>query len=109
MQFEGCSAMRRIGAMNGTQHAQIVDMLRHLRKQLTHRQTAFAMAFKPPGRFQQIALFGERDPRQIKRQRFSAVAVQQRLGVEGVHMGRATLHEQKDNSLCSRNPHWNLG
>ena len=76
VQFQQRSAMSRVGAVDRSENAQIVDVFRHVRKQGTDRQSALAMLLELPRRPQQIPLLGERHSRQIKRKRLSTVAIE---------------------------------
>jgi len=89
----------RVGAVDAPQDTEVIDALRHIWKEITHRQAAFSILLKLPWRFKEIALLCKSDPRKLKGWGFSVISIQHRLGIESVDMRRSSFHEKKDDSL----------
>ncbi len=75
VELQQCAAMGRIGAMDGTEDAEVVDVLGDM---------------------------GEEDCGEGKREGFAVVAREERLGVESIDMGGAAFHEKEGDALGSR-------
>ena len=69
------------------QDAHVVDVLRHVREQLTHWNAALSILSKLPGGFQQATgvPLGERE-RPLEGQRLAVIAGEQRLRIKCVDM-----------------------
>ena len=85
-----------------SQHAQIVCLLGHMRKQFAHGKTTFPVPMKPPRGLQQIALLGKRHTRQIERKRLPMITIQQRLWIKRIDVRRASLHEEENDAFGTR-------
>lgn len=85
--------------MGAADDTEIVDALRHIREKVAHGQAAFAVLAELPRGLQQVALLREGHPGEVKGRFFSMVPVQKGLGIEGVDVRGATLHEEKNDSF----------
>ena len=89
--------LRKVG-MHGVDDAEIVDALSHVGKELADPAAGLAMALELEGRLHQalgLALGLDVHGRGA----LAVVFLQQRLVVEGVHVGDAAVHQQVDHSL----------
>ncbi len=102
VQLEQRAAVRGIGAVHRAQDAKVVHVLRHVREEFAHRQPALAVLLEPPRRLQQFARLRKLHPRLLERIRFSVVALEQRLRIEGVHVARPAFHEEEHDALRPR-------
>ena len=100
MQLQDSAAMRDAIAHHGAKDAQVIDVPRHVGEQFAHRDSAFAVLAKLPGRFQQPAgvPFGESE-RSLEWQRLAVITVEQGLRIEGIQMRRPAVHEHEDHAL----------
>ena len=89
--------------MNRVQEADVIGMASHVRKELADGNAAGTCRMKRPGGLEKFLCFSELNPGLGEGEVFSMIALQARLVVEGVDMGRSALHEKKDNALGSRN------
>ncbi len=62
-----------------------------------------------PGGFQEFAGLGKLHARLLEGIRLAVVALQQRLGVESVHVARPAFHEDEDDALGARGELRGLG
>ena len=89
--------LRKVG-MHGVDDAEIVDALRHVGKELADPAAGLAMALELEGRFHQalgLALGLDVHGRGA----LAVVLLQQRLVVEGVHVGDAAVHQQMNHAF----------
>ena len=95
-------AVGRVSAVQRVNEAHVVHALGDVGKEFAHGDTGLPVFRELPRRFEQRARLGELHPRLRTRVRFAVIAVQQRLGVEGIDLARAALHEQEDDPLGLR-------
>ena len=89
-------------AHHGANHAQLVGVGSHLAKEVADRNAALAVAPEREGRLHQAAqILGRKLERQLEGDGFAVILVQPWLGVEGVDLGRAAVHEHEDDPLGS--------
>lgn len=99
VQLQQRSSVRGISAMHGTYDAQVVNALGDVRKQFADGQPALAVVLKLPGRFEQFGCSGKLHARLLSGVGLVVVTVEQRLGIEGVQVGRPPFHEKKNDAL----------
>jgi hypothetical protein len=102
MELQHRAAMSRIGAMERMDKAEIIHAACHAGEKRTDPGAAGAMPVKAPGGAEQIARAGERHAWTVERIRPAMIALQERLVIEGVNVGRAAFHEQEDDTLGPR-------
>ena len=93
MEFEEGAAVGRVGAVDGTEDAEVVDVLGDMGKEFADREPGLAVAMEFPRGAEEVALFGESDLREREGKGFAVVAIEEGFGVEGVDVGRAAFHE----------------
>ena len=95
----------------GTHDGKLVSLRGHVREQVGHFQAGLPVALeRPPGAQQRplekLAVLEVFVAKAVGRQ-LPVQLVQQRLGVERIHVARAALHEEVDHSLgCRRQRRW---
>ena len=94
--------MTRVGSVHPVDDTEIVDAAGNMRKQLTNPRARFTVLSEFPGRPEQIASLGRNYPWFVKRQRLAVISHQVGLEIECVYLGRATVHEQKDDTIGTR-------
>src|SRR5439155_11595805 len=96
-------AMRDAVAYHGSNDAQIVGVPGDVREQLAHWKSALAVPAKLPRRLEQASrtAFRKRE-RTLEGQRFAVIAIEQRLGIERIHVRWAAVHEHEDHTPGSR-------
>ena len=84
--------------MHGVDDAEVVDALGHVGKEFADPAAGLAMALKLEGRLHQA--LGLAQGLDVHRRRpLAVVFLQQRLVVEGVHVGDAAVHQQMNHPL----------
>lgn len=93
----------RVHVVHGANDGQVIDMPGNVGHQFRHWCSTGAVAVELPGaRHQSAGSQLNRTLRQLRRNRSSCVALQLRLGIEGVHLTGATLHAQVDDGGGAR-------
>ena len=98
VQFEQRSAVPRVRAPHRIDHAQVIDVLSDMRKQIADPRPALAVLPKLPRRLQQVSGRRRENSRLRKRQRLPMIPFEQRLVIERVDLRRPTVHEEKNDS-----------
>ena len=87
-------------AHHGANHAELVGVGSHLSKEIADRNAALTVAAEGEGRLHESAqILGSELERQLEGDGFAVVLLQPGLGVEGVDLGRAAVHEHEDDPL----------
>ena len=102
VQLQQRAAVGCIGTVYTVQHAEIVDLLRQMRKQLTDPTTTLTILAKFPGRTQQVVRRCKLHSRLGKRQGLAIIPLQARLVLKRIYMRWAAFHEQKNDTACAR-------
>ena len=102
VQLQQRPAVRRVGAVQGVEDAEVVDQLGDVREERADHDPALAVLLELPGRAEQLARLGELDPRLGEGERLAVVALEEGLVVERVHVRRPPLHEEEDDPLRPR-------
>ena len=89
--------MVRLIGMHGTNDTKVISMAGKIREKFAHHDSTLAM-------FGELEWTGHQAGSLLLSKsfaiwHFALMFGQQRLGVKGVHMGRTTVHEQKDDSF----------
>ena len=93
------AAMARVGAVDAVDDAEVINSTAYLREEIADWNAALAAGSEFPRRTQQVAGGAGDDSRLGEGQLLAVVAVEQGLVVEGVHLGWAAVHEEKDDPL----------
>src|SRR5262249_55983253 len=93
VQFEQGASMSRIRAVHGLDEADIVYEPGQLGKQVANPHSALAMLVEFPGRLEQVEGLARNHFGTREGQRLAVVSLEQRLVVESVYLGWATVHE----------------
>jgi predicted methyltransferase MtxX (methanogen marker protein 4) len=86
VEFEECSAVSGIGAVDRVDDAQVIGMSGGVWEQFTNGQPAVAVLAKRPGRTEQLAGGCELDSRLVEGKRLAVVLLQSGLVIEGVDL-----------------------
>src|SRR5215475_3879476 len=100
MQLQQRTAMINPVSHHGPDNTKVVNTGTHVRKQVTHFDTALAIMLELPRRLHQASHLGLiKSERSLEGQRFSIVQCQAWFGIEGIDMRRSSMHEEKNDTL----------
>src|SRR4051794_18542961 len=99
MQLERGATMGRVGTMERAEDAEIIDALGDVGEEFADGQSALPILFEAPRGLEQLAGLGKLDARLGEGIGLAIIALEQRLGVEGIDMARSAFHEQEDDAF----------
>lgn len=99
--------MRDSFGVHAVDDSHLVHMLGHSRKEIGDGSTAFAVLTKSPKGLHNPLIRAEfsgvrKFARIVERHHLAVLSIQQRLRIERINLAYSPLHEQEDDSLCSR-------